>query len=250
MSRAVSARSCVVFGGGGGIGSATCRALAEAGDHVVVVDFDEARAHAVADALAADGLSAGADRCDVTRAEEVNALRERIETSHGPADVLVNLAGVVRNDILVKVKDDDFALTMATHVNGTLNGLRAFLPGMRKRGYGRVVNTSSTAARGSFGGTSYATAKGAIEAMSRTAALEMARWGVTVNCIAPGLIGAGIFLTVPEDYQRKAIESTPMGRAGDPREVAACIRFLASEEAGYVTGQTLYVCGGLTIGPI
>jgi 3-oxoacyl-[acyl-carrier protein] reductase len=177
-------------------------------------------------------------------------LRDRLEAQHGPVDVLVNLAGVVRNDIVVKVRDEDFALTMATHVNSTLNTLRAFLPGMRKRGYGRVVNTSSTAARGTFGGASYASAKGAIEALSRTAAFELARSGVTVNCVAPGLIRTGIFLTVPDDYQEQAIGHVPMGRAGEADEVAACIRFLASDEASYVTGQTLYVCGGLTIGPV
>jgi 3-oxoacyl-[acyl-carrier protein] reductase len=243
-------RLCVVVGGAGGIGSATCRALAEAGRRVVVVDFAADKARELAAELKASGFTADADACDVTGAAEVESLRERIETRHGPADILINLAGVARNDLLVKVKDEDFAITMATHVNGTLNTMRAFLPGMRKRGFGRVVNTSSTAARGSFGGASYATAKGAIEAMSRTAALEMARFGVTVNCIAPGLIRAGIFLTVPEDYQKKAIESAPIGRAGEPREVAACVNFLASDDAGYVTGQTLYVCGGLSIGPI
>jgi len=250
MANERSERICVVMGGAGGIGSATCKVLAQAGHRVVIVDFAAERAHALAAALVAEGLSAAADTCDATQPADVEAMRQRIEADHGPVDILVNLAGVVRNDILVKVKDEDFALTMATHVNGTLNTMRAFLPGMRKRAYGRVVNTSSTAARGTFGGASYGTAKGAIEAMSRTAAFEMAKFGVTVNCVAPGLIRAGIFLTVPKDYQEQAIARTPMGRAGEPEEVAACVRFLASEDAGYVTGQTLYVCGGLTIGPI
>ena len=250
MSTTKPRRLCVVLGGAGGIGSATCKALAEAGHRLVIADQAADKAESVARALSAERFDADGEGCDVTAPAEVEALRERIEARHGPADILVNLAGVVRNDILVRVKDADFALTMATHVNGTLNAMRVFLPGMRKRGYGRVVNTSSTAARGTFGGASYATAKGAIEAMSRTAAFEMAKFGVTVNCVGPGLIRAGIFLTVPEDYQKKGIDSTPMGRAGEPEEVAACIRFLASDEASYVTGQTLYVCGGLTIGPI
>ena len=243
-------RVAVVMGGAGGIGGATCRSLALAGRHVIVVDLSAEKSESVAAEMRGAGLRADAEACDATDRAAVDALRERIEARHGPVDVLVNLAGVVRNDIVVKVRDEDFSLTMATHVNSTLNTLRAFLPGMRKRGYGRVVNTSSTAARGTFGGASYASAKGAIEALSRTAAFELARSGVTVNCVAPGLIRTGIFLTVPDDYQQQAIGHVPMGRAGEAEEVAACIRFLASDEASYVTGQTLYVCGGLTIGPV
>lgn len=250
MTEQTRPRIAVVMGGAGGIGHATCKALAVAGRHVIVVDLSIERSEAVAEDIRDAGLSADAEACDATDRLAVDAVRERIEALHGTADILVNLAGVVRNDILVKVKDEDFALTMATHVNGTLNSMRSFLPGMRKRGYGRVVNTSSTAARGTFGGASYASAKGAIEALSRTAAFEMAKSGVTVNCVAPGLIKTGIFLTVPDEYQQQAIGHVPMGRAGEAEEVAACIRFLASEDASYVTGQTLYVCGGLTIGPV
>ncbi|NMG41667.1 SDR family oxidoreductase [Chelativorans sp. ZYF759] len=250
MTEGSARRVSVVMGGAGGIGSATCRSLALAGQHVIVVDLSSERSEAVATEIRGAGLSADAEACDATDRAAVDALRERIEVRHGLVDVLVNLAGVVRNDILVKVKDEDFSLTMATHLNSTLNSMRVFLPSMRKRGYGRVVNTSSTAARGTFGGASYAAAKGAIEALSRTAAFELAKSGVTVNCVAPGLIGTGIFLTVPDDYRQQAIDHVPMGRAGEAEEVAACIRFLASSDAGYVTGQTLYVCGGLTIGPV
>ena len=250
MTESSARRVSVVMGGAGGIGNATCRSLALAGQHVIVVDLSAERSEAVAAEIRSTDLSADAEACDATDRAAVDALRERIEARHGTVDVLINLAGVVRNDILVKVKDKDFALTMSTHLNSTLNSMRTFLPGMRKRGFGRVVNTSSTAARGTFGGASYAAAKGAIEALSRTAAFELAKSGVTVNCVAPGLVRTGVFLTVPDDYQQQAIDHVPMGRAGEAEEVAACIRFLASDDASYVTGQTLYVCGGLTIGPV
>jgi 3-oxoacyl-[acyl-carrier protein] reductase len=161
--------------------------------------------------------------------------------------ILVNLAGIFRNDINVKVKDEDFD---ATHLKTTLNSMRTFLPGMRKRGYGRVVNTTSSAVRGTVGGAFYSAAKGTIEAMSRTAAFEMASAGVTVNCVALGLINTGIFLPVKKEYQDQSLERIPMRRAGKASEVAACIRFLASDDASYVIGQTLYACGGLKIGPI
>jgi 3-oxoacyl-[acyl-carrier protein] reductase len=243
-------RRCVVIGGAGGIGSAICRELAGRGHHVIVADFDEARADALARKLASDGLVAAAERCDVTSYEEVTAMRVRIEQSAGPVDILVLLAGVVRNGPLLKIKDADFDLTLAIHVKGTLNGMRAFLPGMRERGYGRVVTMSSVAARGSWAGASYAAAKSAIEALTRNAALEMASRGITVNCVAPGLIDAGMFRTVPEDYQEKSLRAVPMARPGRPEEVAACVGFLASEEASYVTGQTLLICGGLGISPL
>jgi NAD(P)-dependent dehydrogenase (short-subunit alcohol dehydrogenase family) len=141
-------RLCAVIGGAGGIGSAVCRELAARGHEVIVADFDEARAVALADELRSDGLAAGAQRCDATSYADVEALRARIEASAGRVDILVTLAGVVRNDLLVRIQEADFDLTLATHVKGTLNAMRAVLPGMRARGFGRVVTMSSVAARG------------------------------------------------------------------------------------------------------
>jgi 3-oxoacyl-[acyl-carrier protein] reductase len=239
----------LVIGGGGGLGIAICRALARDGGQVVLADLDGGRAASVAGELSAAGLDVRGEVCDAASAEQVEALRDRVE-GEGALDALVAMAGVVRNDLLVKVKDQDFNLTLATHLNGTLNALRAFLPAMRRRGYGRCVTMSSVAARGSLGGASYSAAKAGIEGLTRTAAIEMAKSGVTVNCIAPGLVDAGMFLTVPKAYQESSLAAVPMGRAADPAEVAACVRFLASAEASYVTGQTLYVCGGMSIGPL
>ncbi|RYD59703.1 MAG: SDR family oxidoreductase [Sphingomonadales bacterium] len=239
----------VVIGGGGGLGVAICRALAENGMQVVLADLDGARAQEIAEALRAEELDVLAEQCDAASSADVGALAGRLEAG-GLVDAVVAMAGVVRNDLLVKVKDSDFDLTIATHLKGTLNALRAFLPAMRKRGYGRFVTMSSIAARGSMGGASYSAAKAGIEGLTRTAAIEMAKSGVTVNCVAPGLVNAGMFLTVPEDYQKTSLASVPMGRAAEPAEIADCVRFLASREASYVTGQTLNICGGLSIGPL
>lgn len=243
-------RHSLIIGGAGGIGAAVCESLADAGTCVSIADRNGEAANALAEALAAKGRAAHGEVCDATSAAEVEALRARIEDARGPVDVLVTMAGVIRNDLLVKVKDEDFDLVMATHVKSTLNAMRTFLPGMRTRSYGRVVTMSSLAGRGSVAGASYAAAKSGIEGLTRTAAIEMARYGVTVNCVAPALIDAGMFRTVPKEYQDKGVQAIPMRRPGEPREVAACVRFLASEDASYITGQIITVCGGMSLGPL
>lgn len=241
-------RIAVVTGGAGGIGIAICRSLAQVNQHVLVVDLDESRARATTDQLISEGLSVSHAVCDVSNRDAVNTLRGKICKDLGTPSVLVNLAGVVRNAVLSKVTDEDFSLTMSSHVGSTLNMMRAFAPGMKELGYGRIVNTSSIAAQGSLAGISYGAAKGAIEAMSRSVAIELAPRGITVNCICPGIIDTGMFLTTPAEYQEHMLSRSPMKRVGTPAEVASCVRFLASEEASFVTGQTLFVCGGISVG--
>jgi 3-oxoacyl-[acyl-carrier protein] reductase len=231
-----------VTGAGGGLGRACCGALAAAGLRVYAADVQpEAIGQLEGDRVTAIEL-------DVTDRAAVEAAVDSLVQLGARLDVLVNLAGVIRNQLLAKIEDADFRLVMATHVEGTLNTMRAVTPLMRKQGYGRVVNMSSIALRGSIAGSAYGAAKGAIEGITRSAALELAKHGVTVNCVAPGLIDAGIFLTVPDDYREAGIARIPTGRAGTAAEVAACVAFLASSDASYVTGQSLSVCGGLSIG--
>jgi 3-oxoacyl-[acyl-carrier protein] reductase len=224
-------RVALVTGAAGGLGSACCDALARMGMQVIAADLDA-------------GADGGGVALDVTDADAVTALAGSLER----LDVVVNLAGVIRRAPLARISTEEFRLTMATHAEGTLNTMRAAAPVMRANGYGRIVNTSSIAVRGTVAGGSYGAAKGAIEGLTHSVALELAPHGITVNCVAPGLIDAGIFLSTPEEYRQELTDRVPMRRLGTAADVAACVAFLASEEAGYVTGQTLTVCGGLTLG--
>jgi 3-oxoacyl-[acyl-carrier protein] reductase len=238
----------LVTGSVGGLGAACCAALATRDVHVVVTDIDQLSAERVARELNEQGWSARGVGLDVRDASAVNSLIGDVVSEHGGLDVLVNLAGVLRNQLLVAVDDADFDSVLATHVRGTLHTMRAAIAPMRTNGFGRIVNMSSIASRGSIAGTAYGAAKGAIEAMTRSAAMEVARYGITANCVAPGLINAGMFLTVDAAYQERVTARIPVGRLGEPEDVATCVSFLASRESGYVTGQTLTVCGGLSLG--
>jgi 3-oxoacyl-[acyl-carrier protein] reductase len=243
-----SGRTALITGAGGGLGDACCAALAARGAHVIVADLDPDSARRVADGLRADGASASAASLDVTDREAVSALVGETIAEHGSLDIVVNLAGVMRNQTVTHIVDEDFQLVMDTHVGGVLNTLRAVTPAMREHRYGRIISMSSIALRGTVAGSSYGAAKGAIIGLTQSAAFELAHHGITVNCVSPGLLSAGMFMTTPPEYQEEVRARIPMRRLGEPHEIAACVAFLASADASYITGQTLMACGGLSLG--
>ncbi len=244
----LAGRVALVTGGGGGIGEATARRFAADGAVVAVNDVDLDRARAVAAAIAKDGGRAVAVGADVTRREEVERMVARIVAEHGRLDVLINNAGINRDAMSHKMTEEQWDQVLAVNLKGTFLCAQAALPRMRERGWGRVVNTSSIGALGNIGQANYAASKAGVIGLTRTLALEYARHGVTVNCVAPGAVMTPMLAGVPEAIREKIVARIPVGRIAEPREIAAVHAFLASEDAGFITGQVLFVDGGMSVG--
>ncbi len=249
----VNQKVAVVTGGGGVIGKGICLAMAQAGMQVVVVDIDEAHAEKCVAALRSLGSEPLVAIGDLSDKAQVARIKQEVESQFGQADVLVHAHGDNKNELLVKIEEATWKKMLAVHLDGTLHSMLAFFPMMRERRFGRIINMSSIAARGSIAGAAYAAAKSGIEGLTQVAAMEWARYNITANCLAPGLIGGvgSMFnRTTPEEFKKDMIERTPMKRTGTAEEVAALARFLASDEAGFITGQIIHVDGGLSLGSL
>lgn len=248
----LSGRVAVVTGGARGIGSQTVRALAESGAKVVVWDRDPAGA-ALAQELG--GVFAEVDVADRPAVDEAVA---RTLDACGSIDVLVNNAGIVRDAQLVKVVDrqvvggmseSDFDAVWSVNVKGVFHCTQAVVPHMIERGFGRVINVSSiVGVYGNFGQTNYAASKFAVIGMTKVWARELAKYGITVNVVAPGFVDTEMARGVPEKLLQELIRRTPIGRLGVPAEVAAVYVFLAAEASGFVNGAVLGVDGGMVLG--
>jgi 3-oxoacyl-[acyl-carrier protein] reductase len=244
-------RIALVTGGAQGIGAATCARLAQEGAVVVVVDRDAERCRATLERVRDAGVYGRAYGCDVSVAAEVAALQARVVAEVGPVDVLVNNAGILRNDPLEALSDAAWHEVLDVNLSSMFYLCRAFAPSMRARRYGRIVNLSSRAALGNAGQANYAAAKAGVQGLTATLALELGPDGITVNAVAPGYIATAMTAAlahargIEEDEQQAAVAArTPLRRVGQPEELAAVIAFLASDDASYVSGQTLYVNGG------
>ena len=243
-------RIALVTGGASGIGAATARRLAAEGARVVVADLDEAGAGAVAGEI--DGLAV---RMDVADASSARAGVASAEDALGPLDVVVNNAGTDRFAFFVQTDEALWDFVLGVNLRGTIAVTHAVLDGMQKRGGGAIVNVASEAGRvGSQGSVVYSAAKAGVIGFTRAVARESSRFGVRVNAVAPGPIDTPLLNAAPEQYgeigerlKQGMIAATSMRRIGQPDEVAAAIAFLASDDASYVTGQTINVSGGLSM---
>ena len=226
----------VVTGGLGGLGSEICQVLEAAGRTVVAVDLP--------------GRAAPAGRhveyTDVADFDECHALVERIEATHGPIDILVNAAGITRDSRLVKMERAQWDDVLRVNLDSVFNLCRLVVEGMTRRGFGRIVNISSVNAQtGQFGQTNYAAAKAGMHGFTMALARETARFGVTVNSVSPGYIDTEMTRAVREDIREQIVAAIPVGRVGQPADIARAVAFLAADDAGYVTGINLPVNGGM-----
>jgi 3-oxoacyl-[acyl-carrier protein] reductase len=250
-SRPTDQRVAIVTGAARGIGAATAQRLAQDGFAVAVVDLDESATAATVQAIEAAGGRALGVGADVGDADQVQAAVERVVAELGPPVVLVNNAGVTRDNLLFKMTDADWDLVMHVHLRGSFLMTRAVQQHMVQAGWGRVVNLSSTSALGNRGQANYATAKAGLQGFTKTLAIELGKFGVTANAIAPGFIQTEMTQATAErigrdweEYVAERAAAIPVQRAGTPADIAHTVSFLVSEGAGFVSGQVVYVAGG------
>jgi 2-hydroxycyclohexanecarboxyl-CoA dehydrogenase len=247
-------KTAIVTGGAGGIGSATCRRLAREGAAVAVFDLDVAAAGTVAAGIAESGGRACAFRCDITKRDEVEAAVTGASDTLGPVSVLVNNAGFDIFKPFLATEPAEWERLISVNLVGALNMHHVVLPGMVERGYGRVVNVASDAARvGSTGEAVYAACKSALLGLTKTLAREHARHGITLNIVCPGPTDTNLFEEFrkgagnPEKLMDSFRRAIPLGRIGQPDDLPGAISFFASDDAAYVTGQVISVSGGLSM---
>lgn len=238
---------CLITGGSRGIGRATAIALAEQGASVAInYTSAETAAQEVCDTITRKNGVAKIYKANVSDETETRTMVSQIEKDLGPIQILVNNAGITRDKSFLKMSKDMWDEVLGVNLNGPFNVSHAVLPGMINTGWGRIINVTSIVGQtGSFGQANYAVTKGGLISFTMTLAREVARKGVTVNAVAPGYIETDMTKEVPSGVLDQVKSMTPLGRLGQPEEVAAAITFLSSHEASYITGQILPVNGGM-----
>jgi 3-oxoacyl-[acyl-carrier protein] reductase len=247
----VTEKIAIVTGSARGIGAATARRLAADGMAVAVLDLDEAACAGTVKEIADAGGRAIAVGADVSRSDQVTQAVERVAAELGAPTVLVNNAGVLRDNLLFKMTDDDWDTVLGVHLRGAFLMSRAVQKHMVDQHYGRIVNLSSSSALGNRGQVNYSAAKAGMQGFTKTLAIELGPFGVTANAVAPGFIATDMTAATAarvkmsfEDFQTAAAAQIPVRRVGQADDVAHTISFLVSEGAGFVSGQVIYVAGG------
>jgi 3-oxoacyl-[acyl-carrier protein] reductase len=244
-------KTAVVTGAARGIGAATARRLAQEGFAVAVCDLDEAACAETVQAIEDGGGRALAVGVDVSDTAQVTAAFEKIVDELGRPQVLVNNAGILRDNLLFKMTDDDWDAVMNVHLRGAFLMSRAAQKHMTEMGWGRIVNLSSVSALGNRGQANYSAAKAGLQGFTKTLAIELGRFGVTVNAIAPGFIVTEMTAATAarmgadfEEFQKAAAQQIPVRRVGRPEDIAGTVAFLVGEDASFISGQVIYVAGG------
>jgi 3-oxoacyl-[acyl-carrier protein] reductase len=252
VNRPATVRTAIVTGAARGIGAAVATRLAADGFHVAVLDLEESMGEPLAETLRANGSRAIALGADVADEASVEAAVQRCADELGPPLVLVNNAGIIRDDLLFRMNAGDWDAVVGVHLRGAFLMSRACQRHMTEARWGRIVSMSSISAHGNRGQANYSAAKAGLEGFTRTVALELGPFGVTANAIGPGYIETDMIRQTADrlgepydDFVARIAAGVPVRRMGQPEDIAAAVSFFAREEAGFVTGQTLYVSGGL-----
>ena len=238
----------LITGGGSGIGAAVARRFAQEGAKIAIGDVDVEGAEKVASEIKDAGGEALICKADVRKRDEVEAMVDHVLREYGRLDILINNAGVTRDSLCARMSEEDWNFVVDVNLKGTFLCSKAAFRPMRKQRYGKIVNTASVAVRGNIGQVNYSASKAGIIGLTRTLALEFARAGICVNCIAPGFIETPMTEGLPEKVKEEALKRIPLGRLGRPEEVANLHLFLASPESDYITGQVFFIDGGVSIG--
>ena len=241
----LTGKAALVTGASGGIGGAIARALHRQGAAVVL---SGTRAEALEQVRASLGERAHVIAARMDDAADIERLAKAAEAATGKIDILVNNAGITRDNISMRMKDEEWENVLQVNLTGTFRLTRAAIRGMMRRRFGRVINiTSIVGVTGNPGQANYAAAKAGLIGMSKSLALELASRSITVNCVAPGFIATPMTEALSEDQKKAILGRVPADRLGTPEEIAAGVVYLASDEAGYVTGQTLHINGGMAM---
>jgi 3-oxoacyl-[acyl-carrier protein] reductase len=244
-------RVAIVTGAARGIGAATARRLAADGMALAVLDLDEANCASTVNAITGAGGRAVAVGADVSKSDQVEAAVGKVVAELGPPAVLVNNAGLIRDNLLFKMTDDDWDTVLGVHLRGAFLMTRASQKHMVDQRFGRIINLSSSSALGNRGQVNYSAAKAGMQGFTKTLAIELGQFGITANAVAPGFIATDMTAATAarvgmdfEEFQKAAATQIPVRRVGQPDDVANLISYLASEGSGFVSGQVIYVAGG------
>jgi NAD(P)-dependent dehydrogenase (short-subunit alcohol dehydrogenase family) len=241
-------RIALVTGAASGIGAATARRFAREGATVAINDAKPEGLEAVAGEIRAAGAKALVVPGDVTKKADCERLVQDVTRTFGRLDILINNAGINRDAMAAKMTEEQWDAVLSVNLKGTFLCAQAALPGMRERAWGRVVNTSSIGSLGNIGQANYAASKAGVIGLTKTLALEYAKYGVTVNAIAPGPVMTAMLAGVPDAIRERIIAQVPVGRIASPDEIAGVHVFLASDEASFITGQVIFADGGMSVG--